>query len=80
MGDEKSPKKPEDGYVNGFPKAGDGEWDRVGWAPQFGSLEDSLEVSKYANSDHQTWVESKLDEKWYGGECELAVDAVKMVF
>lgn len=57
-------------YVNGHPKAGDGEWDRVGWEPRLGSLNDALGVDaiKEKAEEHQTWVETQLDDKFYGGE------------
>ncbi|KAL7269910.1 Tricalbin-2 [Rhizina undulata] len=52
--------------VNGFPKAGEGEWDRTGWTPRFGGLNDVLGVNNTIAPDHQTWVEANLDEKFYG--------------
>ena len=54
--------------VNGLPKAGDGEWSRTGWEPQFGNLNDSLGVTADIGGDHQTWVEGSLDDKFFGGE------------
>ena len=38
--------------------------ERTGWAPRFGNGE-PVEVEAFA--DHQTWVESKLDDKFFGG-------------
>ncbi|KAL9600817.1 MAG: hypothetical protein Q9219_002955 [cf. Caloplaca sp. 3 TL-2023] len=40
--------------------------DRVGWAPRFG--QGSITEAEAAESplDHQTWVESKLDDKFFG--------------
>ncbi|KAL8742988.1 MAG: hypothetical protein Q9184_008168, partial [Pyrenodesmia sp. 2 TL-2023] len=40
--------------------------DRVGWAPRFG--QGSITDAEAAESplDHQTWVESKLDDKFFG--------------
>jgi hypothetical protein len=59
---------PKDGFVNGFPKAGDGEWSRTGWEPRFGSLNDALGITQGdVTTDHQTWVEGQLDEKFFGG-------------
>ncbi|KAI5842793.1 C2 domain-containing protein [Tricharina praecox] len=58
---EKSP------YVNGYPKAGDGEWERTGWEPRIGSLNDALGLNTLPDgADHQTWVESNLDDKFFG--------------
>lgn len=60
---EKSP------YVNGYPKAGDGEWERTGWEPRIGSLNDALGLNTLPDgADHQTWVESNLDDKFFGGD------------
>ncbi|KAF2197837.1 tricalbin [Delitschia confertaspora ATCC 74209] len=45
-------------------------WARVGWAPRFGMpgslLGDDDEEEEGSLLDHQTWVEGKLDEKFYG--------------
>jgi len=38
--------------------------ERTGWAPRFG-LGDHVEGESFA--DHQTWIESKLDDKFFGG-------------
>lgn len=56
--------------VNGFPKAGDGEWDRTGWTPRFGSLNDALGIDDAIAENHQTLVEANLDDKFFGGEFE----------
>jgi len=62
-------EKETSSYVNGLPKAGDGEWDRTGWEPRIGGLNDALGLNKLADAaDHQTWVESNLDDKFFGGE------------
>jgi hypothetical protein len=54
--------------VNGYPKAGDGEWRRTGWEPRFGSLNDALGINKDDSvTDHQTFVEASLDDKFFGG-------------
>lgn len=44
----------------------DDRWiERAGWAPRFGSgIKDSVEGISLA--DHQTWVEGKLDDKFFG--------------
>ncbi|KAI5851685.1 C2 domain-containing protein [Morchella snyderi] len=58
-----APKDPE--MVNGCPKAGDGDWSRVGWEPRFGTLNDALGLGD-AVQDHQTFVEANLDDKFFG--------------
>ncbi|KAG0635305.1 C2 domain-containing protein [Tuber brumale] len=60
----KTPKTP--GMVNGQPKAGDGDWSRTGWEPQFGSLNDTFGLDDVVAEDHQTFLESKLDDKFFG--------------
>ncbi|KAK7528268.1 uncharacterized protein IWZ02DRAFT_4294 [Phyllosticta citriasiana] len=40
-------------------------WERVGWAPQFGMPGGDVE-DEGTLLDHQTWIEGKLDEKFYG--------------
>lgn len=60
--------------VNGFPKAGDGEWERTGWAPRFGSLNDALGLDDAIAENHQTFVEASLDDKFFGGEFIAAQD------
>lgn len=45
------------------------QWaERVGWAPRFG--QGSITEAEAGESllDHQTFLESKLDDKWFGGE------------
>ncbi|RPB03096.1 tricalbin [Choiromyces venosus 120613-1] len=54
------------GMVNGQPKAGDGEWSRTGWEPRFGNLNDALGLDDAVAEDHQTLLESKLDDKFFG--------------
>jgi hypothetical protein len=42
--------------------------DRVGWEPRFGTGETAEEKEDTRNLlDHQTFLEGKLDEKFYGG-------------
>jgi hypothetical protein len=69
-----------------LPKDGDGQptsangvppeqerWarDRVGWEPRFGTGETAEEKEDTGTLlDHQTFLEGKLDEKFYGGGCE----------
>jgi hypothetical protein len=42
--------------------------ERAGWKPRFGngSTHDSIEGESML--DHQTWVEGKLEDKFYGGK------------
>ena len=44
-------------------------WERVGWAPRFGSG-DTGGDDETTMLDHQTWLEGKLDDKYYGGMVE----------
>lgn len=44
----------------------DAEWERVGWAPRFGQLDGATDEGN-TMLDHQTWVETKLDENFFGG-------------
>lgn len=55
------PKKPDE------KKAGDGNWEGTGWEPRFGSLNDALDLDGH-RTDHQTWIEANVDEKFYGGK------------
>lgn len=43
--------------------------ERAGWAPRFGNGAASIEGETLA--DHQTWVEGKLDDKFFGGKYRL---------
>jgi hypothetical protein len=44
----------------------DARWiERAGWAPRFGSGDSGEEAESLL--DHQTWVEGKLEDKFYGG-------------
>jgi hypothetical protein len=38
--------------------------ERTGWAPRFGNGEADATESF---ADHQTWIEGKLDDRFYGG-------------
>ena len=62
--------------ADGKPKSANGvlpeqeRWarDRVGWEPRFGTGETAEEKEDTRNLlDHQTFLEGKLDEKFYGG-------------
>jgi Ca2+-dependent lipid-binding protein len=45
----------------------DARWDRVGWAPRFGMPgSDDPEVDDGSMLDHQTWLEGKIEDKFYG--------------
>lgn len=41
--------------------------ERTGWAPRFGNGDSGESLEGVEVADHQTWVEGKLDEKFYGG-------------
>ena len=41
---------------------------RTGWAPRFGNGDSDSIVEEENIADHQTWVEGKLDDKFFGGE------------
>ncbi len=62
--------KPLTNGVNGNLDADENErWiERAGWAPRFGigASDESAEGESLA--DHQTWVEGKLDDKFFGGK------------
>ncbi|KAF2124600.1 tricalbin [Dothidotthia symphoricarpi CBS 119687] len=62
------PGSPTAGKANGHVVELDEQarWERVGWAPQFGmpgSFEDKDESTLL---DHQTWLEERIDDKFYG--------------
>ena len=41
--------------------------ERTGWAPRFGDGSESIDA-EVNPADHQTWVEGKLDDKFFGGK------------
>lgn len=50
------------------------QWaERVGWAPRFG--QGSITEAEAGESllDHQTFLETKLDDNWFGGEFYLSM-------
>lgn len=51
----------------------DDRWarDRVGWAPRFGTG-DPKDDEGETLLDHQTFLESKIDDKFFGGKTTLA--------
>ncbi|KAF3925246.1 Tricalbin-3 [Dactylellina cionopaga] len=64
-------EKPGEAYVNGHPKAGDGEWGRTGWAPRFGAGTEENAASfgvplDELDIDRTTWLEKNLDDKFFG--------------
>lgn len=42
--------------------------ERAGWAPRFGNGETEAQESI---ADHQTWIEGKLDDRFYGGKLSI---------
>ncbi|KAF2748549.1 tricalbin [Sporormia fimetaria CBS 119925] len=44
----------------------DARWARVGWKPRFGMPGSDEEPDETSLLDHQTWLEGKLEEKFYG--------------
>lgn len=45
----------------------DARWDRVGWAPRFGMPgSDDPEQDDGTMLDHQTWLEGRIEDKFYG--------------
>jgi hypothetical protein len=42
--------------------------ERTGWAPRFGTGASDEPAEGETLADHQTWVESNLDDKFFGGE------------
>ncbi|KAF1981931.1 tricalbin [Aulographum hederae CBS 113979] len=52
--------------TNGILRKEDAEqWDRVGWEPRFGAGE-GMDDDGATMLDHQTWLEGKLDDKFFG--------------
>ena len=61
--------------VNGDAKKVNGAWTedendqwaaKAGWAPRFGSIDD-MDRQESTLLDHQTWVETNLSDKFFGG-------------
>ncbi|KAH8602678.1 C2 domain-containing protein [Bisporella sp. PMI_857] len=59
--------KPLTNGVNGIVDGDENErWiERTGWAPRFGNPDD-IDVDGDNLADHQTWIEGKLDDKFFG--------------
>lgn len=51
--------------------------EKTGWAPRFG--QGSITEGEAGESllDHQTWIESKVDDKFYGGKAACATRVVQ---
>ena len=47
--------------------------EQVGWAPQFHQVESTEADTGESLLDHQTFLESKIDDKFFGGESVSAV-------
>ena len=60
-----------DGFANGTNghahKDDEGEWSKVGWAPRFGQGSITEAEANESLLDHATFLESKLDDKFFGG-------------
>lgn len=52
------------GSADGQPPAHEDEYSKVGWAPRFGNPGDKDDGGTLL--DHQDWLESKIDDKFYG--------------
>lgn len=65
-----TPAKGKDGapLTNGHMEKEDQErWvERAGWAPRFGNGSSGDSIKSESLADHQTWVEGKLDDKFFG--------------
>lgn len=48
--------------------------EKTGWAPRFGTGSITTEEAQESLLDHATLLESKLDDKFFGGKTVLAVD------
>lgn len=60
--------KDQDKAANGAPPEDDSNWEKVGWAPRFGTGETAEDKKEESNLlDHQTILEGKLDDKFFGG-------------
>lgn len=46
-------------------------WERVGGPPRFGQAE-AMDEDETTMLDHQTWLEGKLEDKYYGGEFQYS--------
>lgn len=63
-----APESPTSDKANGHAPELDevNEWARVGWAPRFGMPGSEEQEDEGSLLDHQTWLEGKLEDKFYG--------------
>lgn len=63
------PASPTSDKANGHAPELDEEqrWQRVGWAPRFGMPGSDEPEDESTLLDHQTWLEGKLEDKFFGG-------------
>lgn len=61
-----APATPTAAKANGQAPEEEARWARVGWAPQFG-LPGHMDEDEGTMLDHQTWLEGRLEDKFYGG-------------
>jgi len=53
--------------ANGVPPEEEESWSKLGWTPRFGSGETEEDKEAGTLLDHQTFLEGKLEDKFYGG-------------
>jgi hypothetical protein len=65
----KGSKQSEQPVANGYiDDDEDARWiERAGWAPRFGSGDSGESMEGESLLDHQTWMEGKIEDKFYGG-------------
>ncbi|KAK6614513.1 C2 domain-containing protein [Botrytis cinerea] len=66
---EKGTKQSGQAVANGFVDDDDEDarWiERAGWAPRFGSGDSGESIEGESLLDHQTWIEGKIEDKFYG--------------
>lgn len=65
----------EEDKKEGTDIADDLRWarDRTGWAPQFEKPQTEEEKAEGTLLDHQDFLESKLDDKFFGGERSVSI-------
>ncbi len=69
---DKTGKLLANGTVGYMDEDEDRRWiERAGWAPRFGSGASVNSGEEETLLDHQTWLEGKLDDKFYGGKSGL---------
>ncbi|ESZ92386.1 transmembrane protein [Sclerotinia borealis F-4128] len=63
-GSKQSDQPVANGYVD---EDEDARWiERAGWAPRFGSGDSGESIEGESLMDHQTWIEGKIEDKFYG--------------